>query len=78
MLHTRSTKYGKLKHGMLVAVPSHLIKRLKHHFHKLPCGVNVILGCNGYVWVAPPAAHGADHLYGVATRLLNRLGLLER
>ena len=26
MLHTRSNKYGKLCHGMLVVVPSHLIK----------------------------------------------------
>ena len=22
--------------------------------HQLPCGVTLILGCNGYVWVAPP------------------------
>ena len=53
MLQCR-TRNGKLEAGSLVAVPPHLIKRLKHHYHLLSCGVSVILGCNGYVWVAPP------------------------
>ena len=58
MLQCRS-KNGKLEAGQLVSVPPHLIKRLKHHVHVLPCGVSVVLGCNGYVWVAPPPAHPA-------------------
>ncbi|KAK9834028.1 hypothetical protein WJX81_004480 [Elliptochloris bilobata] len=63
-LHTRSLKYGKLAGGQLVTVPANLIKRQKHHFNTLPdMGVDVILGCNGMVWVAPnapPPALGAD------------------
>jgi exosome complex RNA-binding protein Rrp4 len=27
-----------------------LIKRRKTHFHKMPFGVSVILGNNGYIW----------------------------
>ena len=56
MLHTRSLKYGKLGQGQFVAVPSGLVKRLKQHFHNLECGVAVILGNNGYIWVYPAVA----------------------
>lgn len=52
-LHTRSLKYGKLSQGVLVAVAPSLIKRRKTHFHNLPCGVSVIIGNNGYIWVSP-------------------------
>lgn len=52
-LHTRSLKYGKLSQGILVTVSPSLIKRRKTHFHNLPCGVSVIIGNNGFVWVAP-------------------------
>jgi exosome complex component RRP4 len=52
-LHTRSLKYGKLRQGLFVAVPAALIKRSSQHFHSLPCGVDIILGVNGYVWIAP-------------------------
>ena len=51
-LHTRSLKYGKLENGCLAVVPAGLIKRLKHHFVSLPCGVDVVLGRNGYLWVS--------------------------
>ncbi|KAL5492490.1 RRP4_1 [Sanghuangporus weigelae] len=51
-LHTRSLKYGKLRNGQLIAVPPKLIRRLKSHFISLPCGVDLILGLNGYVWVS--------------------------
>ncbi|KAJ3206269.1 exosome non-catalytic core subunit rrp4 [Clydaea vesicula] len=51
-LHTRSNKYGKLRNGSLVTVPSALIKRSKSHFITLPCGVDLILGVNGYIWVS--------------------------
>jgi exosome complex component RRP4 len=49
-LHTRH-KYGKLERGVFVAVSPALIKRTKSHFHTLACGVDVILGVNGYCWV---------------------------
>jgi exosome complex component RRP4 len=51
-LHTRSLKYGKLRNGQLVTVPSILVRRLKSHFISLPCGVDLILGLNGYIWVS--------------------------
>jgi exosome complex component RRP4 len=49
-LHTRH-KYGKLERGVFAAVSPALIKRTKTHFHTLPCGVDVILGLNGYCWI---------------------------
>ncbi|KAF8310083.1 hypothetical protein DL93DRAFT_2062391 [Clavulina sp. PMI_390] len=51
-LHTRSLKFGKLRNGQLVSVSSTLIRRLKSHFFSMPCGVDVILGMNGYIWVS--------------------------
>ncbi|KAG6820403.1 hypothetical protein H0H93_000910 [Arthromyces matolae] len=50
-LHTRSLKYGKLRNGQLVMIPPILVRRLKSHFISLPCGVDLILGLNGYIWV---------------------------
>ncbi|XP_055597971.1 exosome complex component RRP4 [Uranotaenia lowii] len=52
-LHTRSLKYGKLGQGILVTVFPSLIKRRKTHFHNLACGASVILGNNGFIWIAP-------------------------
>lgn len=42
----------QLRNGQLVIVPPVLIKRLKSHFIALPCGVDLILSLNGYVWVS--------------------------
>ena len=56
-LHTRSLKYGKLKFGTLCTVPASLIKRCKTHFHTFPCGVDCIIGNNGYIWLAPSRAN---------------------
>ena len=33
-------------------MPPILIRRLKSHFVSLPCGVDLILGLNGYIWVS--------------------------
>lgn len=52
-LHTRSLKYGKLSQGSLLKVSPSLIKRRKTHFLRLPCGLNVVLGNNGYIWISP-------------------------
>ncbi|XP_039745071.1 exosome complex component RRP4 [Pararge aegeria] len=52
-LHTRSLKYGKLAQGVLVKVFPSLIKRRKNHFHNLPCGVSMIIGNNGFIWISP-------------------------
>ena len=35
-----------------MTVPPVLIRRLKSHFVALPCGVDLILGLNGYIWVS--------------------------
>lgn len=55
-LHTRSLRYGKLRNGVLVAVPPVLIRRLKSHFITLRelrgGGVDLVLGLNGLIWVA--------------------------
>lgn len=65
-LHTRSLKYGKLGQGTLVLVSPSLIKRCKIHFHSLPCGVQVILGNNGYVWICPlPSEEGTKYVQSV-------------
>lgn len=50
-LHTRSLRYGKLRNGLLVRSPASLISRLKSHFIVLPCGVQLIVGLNGFIWV---------------------------
>lgn len=50
-LHTRSLKYGKLRNGVSLVIPSNLIIRSKNHAHDLPGGVSVILGVNGYCWI---------------------------
>lgn len=60
-IHTRSPKYGKvhleeegnsqLTNGVLVTVPSVLIKKLKQHFVNLDCDVGCIFGNNGNIWV---------------------------
>ncbi|MEW5298223.1 MAG: hypothetical protein WDW36_001370 [Sanguina aurantia] len=53
-LHTRSVKYGKLIGGHALKVPHNLVKRQKQHFVSLAeQGVDLILGVNGLLWVAP-------------------------
>jgi exosome complex component RRP4 len=63
-LHTRSLKYGKLKNGTMVVVPSVLIKRSKSHFLNIG-QVDVILGMNGYLWVSKhaPQNQNTEDLY---------------
>lgn len=41
----------QLRNGQLVTIPPILVRRLKSHFLTLPCGVDLILGLNGYIWV---------------------------
>lgn len=50
-LHTRSLKYGKLRNGVFLSVPSNLITKAKNHSYDLPGGVSVILGVNGFIWL---------------------------
>ncbi|KAJ2355043.1 Exosome complex component rrp4 [Coemansia erecta] len=67
-LHTRSIQYGKLRNGSFVRVFPQLVPRSRSHFHTLPCGVDVVLGVNGYVWVskhvsAAKVEANAEHIY---------------
>lgn len=40
-------------------VAPYLIKRLKQHFHQLKdLGVDLILGCNGFIWISAACAPG--------------------
>ncbi|CAO3623008.1 unnamed protein product [Cunninghamella echinulata] len=50
-LHTRGFKFCKLRNGSFLSVPPALVQRCKSQFHTLPCGVDIILGLNGYIWV---------------------------
>mmetsp|Transcript_48921 Transcript_48921/g.98432 ORF Transcript_48921/g.98432 Transcript_48921/m.98432 type:complete len:275 (+) Transcript_48921:79-903(+) len=51
-LHTRSLKYGKLENGQVFSAPACLVARLKNHALILPdCGVELILGNNGLIWI---------------------------
>ncbi|KAL6058318.1 Exosome complex component rrp4 [Balamuthia mandrillaris] len=59
-IHTRSLKYGKLQNGEFLAVQASLVKRCKTTFHSLPCGVDVILGNNGYIWISQPEAPSTE------------------
>ncbi|XP_057964121.1 exosome complex component RRP4 homolog [Malania oleifera] len=51
-LQARSQKYGKLQRGQLLKIPPYLVKRRKQHFHHLEqYGIDLILGCNGFIWI---------------------------
>ena len=60
-LHTRGTKYKKLRNGLLVIIPSALVKRSKSHFLNFG-NVDVILGLNGYIWVSKHSLVAQDSI----------------
>lgn len=72
-LHTRSLRYGKLERGQFVTAQSSLIKRAKKHFHILPCGVHIILGNNGYIFLSILAPEAPDAVEGPDSAALTRL-----
>ena len=44
--------YIQLERGQLLTVSPYLIKRRKQHFHHLEqYGIDLILGCNGFIWI---------------------------
>ena len=61
-IHTRSLKYGKLRNGSFVSVAPALVQRCKSHFHSLACGVDLILGLNGYIWVSAHVTQNLDEI----------------
>lgn len=40
-----------MENGQFISVRPGLVQRLKQHFVTLPCGVDMILGLNGYIWI---------------------------
>jgi exosome complex component RRP4 len=60
-LHTRSARYGKLENGCCVQVPAALIPRLKQHYITLCRDTfQVLLGCNGWIWLQRNHSSGTD------------------
>jgi exosome complex component RRP4 len=52
VLHTRSTRYGKLENGCLVTVPPALVPRRKNHYiTDILNVVDVLFGTNGNIWI---------------------------
>lgn len=68
-LHARSLKYGKLSQGVLIQVFPVLIKKSKTRFYNLPVGVSIILGSNGYIWIAPVASSDEENVGGFTQNL---------
>lgn len=54
-LHTRNDKYGKLKNGILVAIPPDLLAPMKQRFISKE-DISVIGGSNGFIWVSSQAS----------------------
>ncbi|KAG9287472.1 hypothetical protein G9A89_023844 [Geosiphon pyriformis] len=61
-LHTRNSKYGKLRNGSFISVPPPLVQRCKTHFHTLSCGIDVTLGLNGYIWVSKHITQSGEEI----------------
>ena len=53
----------------MVQVSPSLVKRRKTHFHNLPCGASIILGNNGYIWIAPIVNEDTDNTGGFVQNL---------
>ena len=52
LLHTRSSRYGKLENGSVLAVSPSLVPRRKNHYYSgFLSQFDVLLGCNGMVWM---------------------------
>ncbi|CAN6660779.1 exosome complex component Rrp4p [Trichomonascus vanleenenianus] len=72
-LHTRSLRYGKLRNGYLVLVPSSLVIRFRTHQYRLPGNVDMILGINGYIWLSKSRKEVASNVS--ITRLEEEAGM---
>jgi len=52
-------KFGKAGAGVLVIVSPNLVVRSNQHFVTLACGVECVMGRNGYIWLHPPTSAAA-------------------
>ena len=54
----------------MLTVPPYLERRRKQHFHHLEqCGVDLILGCNGFIWVGEHVEAKDDMVKDQASKL---------
>ena len=54
----------------MLTVPPYLERRRKQHFHHLEqCGVDLILGCNGFIWVGELVEAKDDMVEDQASKL---------
>nr|CAD7256584.1 unnamed protein product [Timema shepardi] len=68
-----------LSQGVLVKVFPSLVKRRKNHFYDLPCGANVILGNNGFIWISSTnTVEGEEGSGGFAQNLEEPIARPER
>ena len=73
-LHTRSLKYGKLRNGIFLRVPSSLIIKQKNHTYNMPGNVTIILGVNGYIWLSKTSLHaGSGNVSSVTNKAQSSL-----
>lgn len=64
ILHARNARYGVLRNGCVVVVPPLLVRRQPSHMMILSCGVYLVLGNNGMIWIGtPPAEEGVPHTF---------------
>lgn len=68
-LHTRSLKYGKLRNGIFLKVPSNLIIKSKNHSFDLPGNISIILGVNGYIWLYKTPSSGKKSNVNASTNM---------
>lgn len=74
-LHTRSLRYGKLRNGYFIKIPSSLVIKSKVHAYKLPDNIDCILGVNGYIWLSKRTkASAAENANVSITRLEEEAG----
>ncbi|EAY18996.1 exonuclease, putative [Trichomonas vaginalis G3] len=74
-LHTREQHPKKLENGIVVDVPSRLIKRVPNHIVVLAFSglrFNVVFGLNGSIWISPDT----DEAYPLIPRIRNCILLL--
>lgn len=75
-LHTRSLRYGKLRNGYFLRIPSSLVIKSKIHAYHLPDNIDCILGVNGFVWLSKRTkASAAENANVSITRLEEEAGL---
>ena len=78
LLHTRSARYGKLENGVASAVPAGLVPRRKTHYTTV-CGdsFQILLGCNGMIWMQRNSPDGDGGGTGAAQPLAGQHELAE-